>query len=189
MDENSPWKYKSDNKTAGSTATLEPAATQPPAGRGSGSSPPISWVASEFIEHKRGANWYGLLLLGTAALAAAIYFVTKEIFATGVIVALGIIVALAAKRKPQQITYELSSSGLRAGQKDYPYGLFRSFSIIQDGTLHSLHLQPLKRFMQPVTVYFDLKDEEHVMNMIGQHLPYEDRQLDNIDRLTRRLRF
>ncbi len=48
---------------------------------------------------------------------------------------------------------------------------------------------PLKKLMLPVAAYFGPGDEERIMDIIGQHLPYEERQMDPIDRLSRKLRF
>ena len=104
------------------------------------------------------------------------------------ILVLGAIVAVFAKHNPSQVEYELSDSGLRIGDKAYSYGSFKSFSIIQDGAFKSIDLTPLKRFKPPISVYFDPKDQDKISAIIGAHLPYEERQLDTVDRLSRRLR-
>lgn len=156
----------------------------PPAGGGS-----VTWTASEYIHHERGASWYALLLVGTAVLAAGIYFLTKDYFATGAIAVVGILVGVFAGRKPRQITYQLTSSGLKIGEKLYGYGLFKSFSIIRGSEASSVSLMPLKKFMPPVDAFFGAADEEKIIDLIGQHLPYEERQQAGIDRLSHKLRF
>jgi hypothetical protein len=152
------------------------------------SSRSVSWTASEYIEHHHGAGWYLVLLWGTAASAVLVYFVTKEYFAAGTIAAVGLIVGVFAARKPQQIKYELSSSGLRVGDKLYNYNLFKSFSILREGGFSSLNLQPLKRFMPPVTAHFEAKDQDKIVNAISDFLPYEEHKIDQIDKLSRKLR-
>jgi hypothetical protein len=152
------------------------------------SSRSVSWTASEYIEHKHGAGWYVMLLWGTAAAAAGTYFLTKEYFAAGTIAVVGIIVGVFAARQPQQIKYELSSSGLRVGEKLYDYHLFKSFSILQEGGFSSLNMQPLKRFMPPVTAHFEAKDQEKIVDAISDFLPYEEHKVDQIDKLSRKLR-
>ncbi len=152
------------------------------------SGPTVTWTASEYIDHERGMGWYALLLLATLIIAALTYLITKDYFATGTIVALGIIVGLFVRRKPQEITYELSARGLKADAKEYEYSLFKSFSIVEDGAMTSLSLYPVKRFMPPISVYFAPEQEEKIVKVIGEHLPYEERKLDSIDRLSRRLR-
>ena len=191
MDEDgrSNWEYKSgknpvepqDDEKTGADLRKQPSQKD--------SDLVVTWAASEYIEHERNARWYILLAIITAGLAAAIYFLTKDIFATTIIAIVGIIVGVFAGRKPRQMKYELSSSGLRIGEKSYPYSLFRTFSIIKDGAINSINLTPIKRFMPPISAYFAQKDEERITKMLGNYLPYEERKLDSIDRLSRRLRF
>lgn len=177
-------------KPSGGTAVADAPAPQP--ARGASQKPPtdnsFTWTASEFIDHNRGASWYFLLLLGTAALAAGTYFVTKEYFAVGTIAAVGIIVAIYARQKPKQVTYELSNSGLRIGEKLYTYSLFKSFSLLNDGALNSVQLAPLKKLMPPISAYYQAADEEKITDILGQHLPIEEAKPSGIDRLSRRLR-
>ena len=149
----------------------------------------ISWTTSEYIEHQRGLSWYLLLVLITAVLATVIYFIAnKDLFAAGTIVVLGLIVGAFAGRKPSQITVELSVGGINVGQRSYGYNLFKSFSILHDGSLTSLNLTSVKRFMPPVSAYFDPKDEKRITNLLGEHLPFEERKASAIDRLSFRLR-
>ena len=157
-------------------------------GRQSRRSKTISWTASEYIEHQRGAGWYLSLVVITAAVAVVLYLLTKDYFATGVIVALGIIVGASVGRKPQQLSFELSSSGLKAGEKIYSYNLFKSFSILHEGAQTSLIFIPVKRFMPPVSAYFESKDEDKITSLVGERLPYEERSPSAIDRLSFRLR-
>ncbi|HET9850402.1 MAG TPA: hypothetical protein VFP35_02135 [Candidatus Saccharimonadales bacterium] len=149
----------------------------------------ISWTASEFIDHPRGPAWYLGLAVSVAVLAALVYFISKDIFGAVVIIIAGAIVGSVAHWKPQQINYELSAQGLKAGQKFYPLSQFKTFSIIREGDLTSLVLDPLKRFMPAVSAYFDESDEDRIVAIIGDHLPIKNRRADSIDRLSRRLRF
>jgi|SRR5579859_8067953 len=188
QEEKPAWDYNpsgtaavADKPQAHSSQRSSPA--QPP-----GSSSMV-WTASEFMEHERGPGWYMLLLLATAALAGLAYLISKDYFAIGVIVVLGIIVAIAVGRKPRQIQYQLTNEGINVGDKFYKYSEFRSFAIIRDGAAASVELIPLKKIMLPVSAYFGPGDEERIMDIIGQHLPYEERQAAMIDRLSRKLRF
>lgn len=165
-----------------STAETQQAPASP---SGSG----VSWTASEYTHHERGASWYLSLTIGSVVLAAAVYLLTKDYFAVGTIIALGIIVGVFAGRKPDQLNYELTDTGLRIGDKRYAYGLFKSFAVIRQGALGSINLMPVKRFMPPVSANFAPSDEVKIIDLLGQHLPYEERKADSIDRLSHRLRF
>ncbi|MGH7157140.1 MAG: hypothetical protein ACREGG_03465, partial [Candidatus Saccharimonadales bacterium] len=148
----------------------------------------VSWEASEYIDHPHGAGWYTVLTLITAVLATVIYIAAKDKIATGTIVVVGIIVGVFASHKPGQAKYEITNSGLIINGKIYSYGDFKSFSIIREGALSSVNLLPLKRFMPPVSAYFESGDEDKITDAIGNYLPYDDRKLDAIERLSRRLR-
>lgn len=149
----------------------------------------LSWTASEYIDHQQGPKWFLLLGVGTLAVAGIVYLLTKDYFATGLMVVLGVIVGIFAKRQPRQLTYELSSEGLKIDKKLYPFRSFKSFSIVQDGPLLSLNLLPIKRLIPPISAYFDAGDHEKILDILGDRLPYEDHKLDGVERLTRRLRF
>jgi hypothetical protein len=176
QDGNSNWKY-----TPGEDSE------QPEPSSKSASSE-VSWQAAEFIEHPHGAGWYGLLGLVTIALTVVVYLLTKDIFATATIPVVGIIVGAFAGHKAGVAQYEISSSGMSVNGKNYPYGLFKSFSILREGSLSSVNLFPMKRFMPPVSAYFESAQEEKIANALGSYLPYEERQMDAVDKLSRRLR-
>jgi hypothetical protein len=185
QDQSSPWQYKPD----GGAPSPEPSdngspepASKPASARS------IAWQAAEFIEHQHSSGWYAALIGGAAALAALVYLATKDIFATGTIVVVGVIVGVFAGHKPKQIQYEITESGLGVNGKNYPYNAFKSFTVLREGNLSSVNLIPLKRFMPPVSAYFEPKDEPKITEALGNHLPYENRKMDGIDRLSRRLR-
>jgi hypothetical protein len=182
-DSNTPFQY---NPGGNAQPEVHGANINTPAAPPQGS---ISWSAAEYIDHERGAGWYGALLLITVLIAVGFYFITKDYFAVGTAVVVGIIIAVAVGRKPRQITYEITDKGLRVGEKIYAYNMFKSFSVTQEEGAESINLFPLKRFMPIVSAYFTPQDEDKIVNAIGEHLPLEEHKLDNVDRLARRLRF
>ena len=148
----------------------------------------MSWNAPEFMEIQRGLGWYSGLALTTAALAALIYLTSKDYFAVGSIIALGIVVAIFVSRKPQNVDYKLSDSGIEVGRRQYRYSQFKSFTIIRDGQISSVELLPLKRFMLPVSAPFAPEDEKQVSDIIGEHLPYAEHKPGFVDKISQRLR-
>jgi hypothetical protein len=148
----------------------------------------VSWQAPEFIEHQHGSGWYAALVTTTLVIAVLVYLTSKDIFATITILVVGVIVGVFAGHKPQQVTYEVGSRGLSINGKLYPYGSYKSFTVLHEGPLSSVNLFPLKRFMPPISAYFVPADEQKVVDALGDNLPYEERKMDNIDRLSRRLR-
>src|SRR5204862_6780281 len=100
-----------------------------------------------------------------------------------------LIVAVFSVHKPKQVQYELSASGLKTGDKSYPLTTFKSYSIIREGAISSINLTPVKRFMPPISIYYEPADESKIASILGEHLPMTEGGLDTIERLSRRLRF
>jgi hypothetical protein len=48
---------------------------------------------------------------------------------------------------------------------------------------------PLKRFMPPLSMYFDPTDEDHIVKVLTSHLPMQDHHHDPIEKLMRMIRF
>ena len=187
--QDTPWQYHGD-KNPGSV----PASA---GGPGSSAASPASvatggttsWKAPEYLAHQRGFGWYVLLAIGGVGVAALIYWITRDVFASvSIVIAAGIIGAFAL-RQPQTIAYSLSPSGLTIGSKTHPYSSFKSFSHISEGTVPTVLLLPAKRFMAPITLHFEPKEEEKIIEILGQFLPRDEHKLDNVERLSRHLRF
>jgi hypothetical protein len=149
----------------------------------------ITWTASEFIAHQKNGGWYGILAAGAVVVAVLVWFVTKDVVSSVVIVVAAAMLASFAARQPRELTYALDSSGLTIGVKRYPYSGFRSFAVMQEGAATSIVFMPLKRFAPMTTIYYDPEDEEKIGDIISEHLPFEERKRDAIDRLMWRIRF
>lgn len=188
-EDDSNWEYKPDGKEVSAAPDLPGSLTKTGTQTKSSKDTTVTWTASEYIDHTRGATWYLALIGGTIALSALVYLVTKDYFATCIVGFMGAVVGVFSRQKPKQVIYELSSSGLKAGEKVYPLNLFKSFALIREGILSSVNLIPIKRFMPPLSIYFDLSDEQKIVSLLGSHLPLEEGGLDTIERLARRLRF
>jgi hypothetical protein len=149
----------------------------------------ISWTASEFIAHEKGLSWYVIFGVVTALLTLITYFVTHEVISPIIILIVAIAFAVFAARSPRTLPYQIDSHGVHIDQKTYPYEVFKSFSLIQEGGIRSVVLMPLKRFMPPLSLYMDPADEEKIVDVLADYLPVEQREQDPIDKLMRRLRF
>jgi hypothetical protein len=149
----------------------------------------ITWTASEFISNEKGTGWYAILFAGSAALAALVYFITKDKISTGVVVLAALAFANFAGHKPRTQQYGVSRDGIQIGTKVYGFQDFKAFSIIEEGAIASIVFMPLKRFMPPLTVYVAPEMEDQVVDYLGAFLPFEQRRADAIDSLMRRIRF
>lgn len=149
----------------------------------------VSWTASEFIAHQKSFSWYALLVLITAVVAAAIFFLTKDKVSTTVVVLAAIVFGVYASRKPRTIGYKVDNAGLTIGQKFYDYGQFRSFAIMDEGAFSSIVFMPLQRFLPLITVYYDPKDEQRIVDTLSDQLPLDTHKLGLLDQFMRRIRF
>lgn len=149
----------------------------------------VNWTASEFISHDKSSTWYLLLALAAVAVAVLVYFITKDKVPTAVVIIVAITFGVMAARRPRELNYVIDQKGVLVGEKLYLYEEFRSFAIVEEEGVQSIWLMPLKRFHPPLTIYFDPNDGQKIVDVLGEYLPIEARQLDAVDRLMHRLRF
>ena len=174
-----PWRFHSDTAPTQNHSTQQKQST----------ASTIKWSASEFIEHQKNADWYLLLIIASAVLAAAVYLFTKDIISVVMIVVVAIVFGIFAARKPRVLNYQIDETGIHIEAKFYPYANFKSFAVVSEDTINSIWLMPLKRFMPILTIYFAPDDEQKIISVLGNFLPVETHQPDPIDRLMHRLRF
>jgi hypothetical protein len=174
--EASPWRYSTDNEAAGSQLS------QPDL-------QPVSWSASEFVDHEKNSSWF-MGLAGITLLAVVIiYLITHDLVTSVVIIMAAALFGVTAHRKPRTLQYQLDHVGVSIGDKSYSYDVFKSFSVLEEGAFNSIQLMPLKRFMPPISLYYPPENEEQIVTMLGSYLPHEDRTHDPIDKLMRKVRF
>lgn len=149
----------------------------------------VSWSASEFIAHQKSSRWYLALALGAGVLAAAVFLLFHDWITSGMIIIVAIVFGVLANRKPRTMQYQIDNSGIRVGQKMFTFSDFKYFTIIDEGAISSITLAPLRRFMLPLTIYYDPKDEERITDVLNDYVPYEPNHNDVVDNLMRRIRF
>jgi len=149
----------------------------------------VQWKASEFIDHQKSSVWF-MGFIGASLLSSIIvFFVTKDILATLVVLIGAVTFGMYAAKKPRTLTYSLMPHALKVDQKSYRYDDFKSFCVRQEGALFSIILEPIKRFMPPLTIYFAGEDGEKIFDSLAQHLPHEERKVDFVENLMSKIRF
>jgi hypothetical protein len=149
----------------------------------------LTWTASEFINHHKDASWYGVLGLGVVVACVVVYLLTHDKISIVAILVAGGTMAVFAGHKPRTLTYTLGQGGITIGSKTYPFSVFKSFSVIDEDAINSVSLLPLKRFMPSITIYYEPADEDNILGILSDYLPYEDRQGDAVDKIMRKIRF
>lgn len=152
--------------------------------------PHVEWTASEYIASPKTTGWFMLLGISSVILAIAVYFLTSgDIVSSSVIVIIAVILGIFSARQPKVLNYAIDSSGFHIGDKFYPYGTFKSFSVVEEGNgLGYISLLPLRRFMPPLVIHYDPNDEEAIANTLLEYLPFEDHKPDMVDSLLKRFR-
>jgi hypothetical protein len=176
--------------TAGASVNAMPVMDEPAKQATSSVEPSeVRWQASEFIDHQKSAGWFLLLAFGAVIGAMLMYLITNSIFSTVIVVLAVLTFGMTAKQRPQTLTYVISATALQVGDKKYQFDDFRTFSIQQEGALYSVFLEPIRRFMPPVSIYFDPADGEKIFDILASHIPHTERKPDPIENLMRRIRF
>ena len=167
--------------------------TQPqPAGKSSPvavSGDSISWTASEFVAHEKSASWYGAFVLVAVIIDIIIYLLTKDKISAAVVLVCALALVTLAGKKPRELQYKIDSSGITIGQKHFEYELFKSFAVVPEGAFSGIVLMPLKRFAPLTTIYYAPNDEDKIIEVLSNRLPFEEHKLDAIDSIMRRIRF
>jgi uncharacterized membrane protein YobD (UPF0266 family) len=145
----------------------------------------IEWEASEYVHHSKSPAWAVVVCAIAAVLVGLTIWMQAYTF-TALIVVMAIAFIVFAFR---QLHYRLDRSGLHVRDKFYPYEDFRAYGLVQDGALFSVMMLPAKRLMPTITMYFEEKDGEAIVDAVGRHLPMQDIKPDLLDLLMRRLRF
>lgn len=149
----------------------------------------VVWSASEFIEHYKSPVWY-IGLAGVTLVAASVtYLLTKDVITTVMLGIIGLAFGVVAGRPPRTLSYRMTGDGVYVQDKFTPFYDFKSFSVTDEGAVSMISLVPLKRFMPLTYIYYPPEQEDPIMAVLSEKLPYEERRNDPIDNLMRRLRF
>lgn len=149
----------------------------------------VLWTASEYVEHEKSQNWYFSLAGIALVVTILVYVITREILSTAVVVVAAVLFGVTSGRRARNMQYGVNNHGIGIGRRFYTYDNFRSFSFVDEGPVRSIVLMPLKRFMPPLTLYYDPADEERIGDVLADHLPFAEHQHELTDRLMRKIRF
>jgi hypothetical protein len=180
------WQYKPENSVESNYAGSEVSET---GGVPLQQIPSVSWSASEYIAHEKSASWYLALFAASTVLVAFIFLLTEDVLASVVILLACLVIAVYAARKPATKQYVVDEHGITIDNVPHPYRKFRSFSVVEEGAIDSVWLKPLKRFSPVKAIYFSPEDESRIIDVLANFLPHEQKELDAVDRFSKRMRF
>lgn len=149
----------------------------------------VRWTASEYVDHAKGPAWFALMGIGLFILVGLVYFVIKDVLAAVLVGFAGITFGIFAGRRPQVLQYSISPQGITIGQRTHSFAEFKSFSLTENGPLPAVLLMPLRRFLPPITIFYDPREEDKIIDALADYLPHEEREPDIVDRLMSKIRF
>ncbi len=148
----------------------------------------LDWQAHEFIHHQKQPLWYlGLFVVVVALLVVGVLM--HQWTGLVVLAAMTLAVVVYSNKAPRILNYSLTESGIMIESKFHPYDQFRSFAVFSDIAWHTIDLDPVKRFAPRLSILFEDKDLEAIVEALSDELPRVDRRPDVIERVTRFLRF
>ena len=181
--------WQDDHEQPAAQPVAVPVVAQPEAHEEPDDMPSLSWQASEDVHHEKSAAWFmGLIGAVVILLAVSLVLIKSWTFAI-LIVVMAAAVAVFASRPPRVMQYHLSHHGIQINDKSFNMHEFRAFGVLQNGSLYSIVLLPIKRFMPSVNVYFPAEHGERIVDVFGEVLPMEHVEPDLIDKAVRKLRF
>lgn len=175
---------ETDQDQVSSAATPQPEPPAQPTGNQL-----FSWEASEYLDQNKNSLWYITLGVITLVLAVVLIWVFQEILSAIVVVLMAIALVVYGRRSPRVLRYALNESGITVGDKFYVFEDFKSYAVVQDGGLTMIELDPVKRFMPRLSIFFDPADADEIISILDRFLPRTERAPDAIDQLSRKLKF
>jgi hypothetical protein len=149
---------------------------------------PIRWSASEYIPEEKNTVWFITCAIICAILIATDILFLKSYTFSVLVVVMAAALVVYSRRSPRIIDYVLSGDqGLYVGERLYHFNEFKAFGLIRDRDQYSIMLIPVKRFSPGVSVYFPAEMGEKIVDILGARLPMENRKLDFIDIVVRKL--
>ena len=194
MEPNQPDLYKANNDTQSEDAPLVVDSVPSPEiisdtnntlNKETEATKAFNWVALDSHMESKTFGWYLILFLIALICAGGFYYLTKDTITSSVIVIAAIFIAIYASRKPKEINYLMDAHGFKVKDREYIFGNFRSFSIVNQNNHQSLMLAPLKRFSPYIFLSLDTGNADKVINTVSDILPLEKSDNDLFERFLR----
>ncbi len=110
----------------------------------------LEWVALEYEEKVRSMDWFWALgIIVVSSSVAAIIF--ADYFFAVLLLISGMLLGFFAIKKPDSITYELNTQGLKIRARLYPYENMKAFWV-QTGEKPTLFIKSERVFMPVISI-------------------------------------
>jgi hypothetical protein len=139
----------------------------------------LQWTALEYEEKERSSDWFWALgiIVVTSSVAAIIF---GNYFFAALLLISGVLLGFFAIKKPDMVSYELNSRGLKIRTRLYPYENIKSFWVQVDKTGETrlnpiLFIKTERPFMPIISIPIEenLADDIHAI-MLSKNVPEEE---------------
>jgi len=128
--------------------------------------------------------------LGVVTLVLALfgYFVIHDMVAVVAIILIAIIFGIMATHKPRVLSYHIGPEGVTVGNRTFTFAEFKHFGVIHEEAFSNITLIPTGRFAPTLSIYYPPEQEEQIVGVLSQYMPFAPVQYDGLDRFLRRIR-
>lgn len=146
----------------------------------------LEWEAPEYIEHKKGADWYWYLAL--AAVLLLIFAAYERSFLFGVLVVIGwFTIMLYSARTPKTITISITEQGVLIEQNMYQWSNIKSFWIFSVKKVLSLELK--KTLMPHIKIPLGNTDPKLARELLLKFASEQEQEESFVDNLSDLVKF
>ncbi len=128
------------------------------------------WTFNEFERHERGMLWYAIA--GVVVALLLVYSYVSENYLFGLLVIITTIIIFTHNiHNPQEVDCEIDTSGVRVGNKKYPFHGIDYFSIIEnDEGIDVLYLQERAGFRSLLPIPLADQEVEKLRKFLRLHI-------------------
>lgn len=147
----------------------------------------IRWTAPEFIQYKRGKNWYALLVV--IALTLAGLAIIYKYWTSLILVLLGLaVIWMRTVKEPRQIHFVLTDQGLEIDNRLHPFTDLQSFWILESFYGRELFLHGKKIFSPRLEIHLGNQDKDKIRDFLLKYLPEKEEEESLVTILARILK-
>jgi hypothetical protein len=149
----------------------------------------IEWSAPEFVYYKKKPEHF--IIPGLFATVLIFLMIILRQWITVIAILLAVVVLyLYSQKKPQVLSYAITTGGVKIGRRFHNYDKLKSFWIISGPSSNAVYFESVRKFSLPIIAQLgDCKPEE-VRKIVKTYLSeQEGREEDFIDKIFRLIRF
>jgi hypothetical protein len=149
----------------------------------------IKWSSSSDINIGRHKGWYLGLVFVFAIVSIVFYLISKDLVAAVVILLSGILIYYYGIKRPREINYSIDENSIDINNRKYNLSSYKYFYVNEREHGGSASLVPLKRFSPSLDLFYDIADEDKILEILSNSLPLKQKETDLFDSMMRFIGF